>query len=111
MTTVDYGNLLSFGEVGRLLPSKPNPSTLWRWHVHGCYGIRLQTVLIGGRRFVERAQLDDFVDRVTTARERNTAPDSVAARTPETESALAAAGLSEPKRRGRPRKAKASVTR
>ena len=100
--TTDFAELLSFSEVGRLLPSKPGPATLWRWHTVGVYGIRLQTVLIGGRRFCSRQSLEDFIQATTAARER-AVPDASTERSPETEAALRESGLLERRRPGRPR--------
>ncbi|HET6323627.1 MAG TPA: DUF1580 domain-containing protein [Planctomycetaceae bacterium] len=107
--TTDYSELLSLSEVSRLLPSKPNPATLWRWHKVGCYGIRLKTLLVGGRRFCERREIDAFIERVTQARETHASTPVTAEHTAETHRKLAAADLLEPiKRRGRPRKQPAS---
>ncbi len=47
--------------------SRPSPSTLYRWRKYGIKGIRLETVMIGGRRYVSRAALRSFVERMTAA--------------------------------------------
>jgi len=105
----NYDQLISFGEISRMLPSRPNPATLWRWHRVGCYGVKLRTLLIGGRRFCERQELDAFIERVTQARESHAPSPVTAERSVETHEKLAAADLLEPiKRRGRPRKQPAS---
>jgi hypothetical protein len=46
-------NVISLSAAARLLPrlrnNKPvNPSTVWRWSVHGVKGKRLETVKVGG---------------------------------------------------------------
>jgi hypothetical protein len=40
--------------------SKVSLSTVWRWHLTGVKGKKLESVLIGGRRFVLKSQLDAF---------------------------------------------------
>jgi hypothetical protein len=57
------------GEASRLLPNKPNPATLWRWRTKGIRGVRLTTVMVGGRRFVDTAELDRFIAAVSAASE------------------------------------------
>ena len=42
-------------------------STCHRWRIRGVSGIRLRTKKIGGRRYVEQAELDRFIDAVTDA--------------------------------------------
>ena len=51
------------GEV----PGRPNLSTIYRWHLRGVRGVRLETILIGGTRFTSREALQRFFDRTTAA--------------------------------------------
>jgi len=68
---MEGGQLLGLCEaVRRLLPKQPNPATLWRWHARGVRGIVLETVLVGGRRYVTREALERFIDAVTEAGNR-----------------------------------------
>jgi len=62
--------LLSLGEAARQLPGRPSPCTLWRWRARGVGGVRLKTILIGGRRFVSRQAIDEFVRALTAAGDR-----------------------------------------
>ena len=43
--------LVPLTEAVQLLPSRPHFSTLWRWYRRGVFGVRLETVVIGGRRY------------------------------------------------------------
>lgn len=54
-------------EAAKLIPGRPNASTVWRWHRRGVRGIRLETCVVGGRRFTSRAAIQRFVERVTAA--------------------------------------------
>jgi Protein of unknown function (DUF1580) len=65
---------LSLAEAARLLPKRPNPATLWRWRKKGVRGVRLQTILIGGRRYVTRAALQQFIEAVTAAASASAEP-------------------------------------
>ena len=59
--------LLTFQAAAAELPGRPNLSTLHRWRLRGCRGIKLQTVKIGGRRFVSREALAAFAAATTAA--------------------------------------------
>jgi hypothetical protein len=58
---------LPLAEAARLLPKRPNNATLWRWRTKGVRGVRLKTSMIGGRRYVTRAALRQFIEAVTDA--------------------------------------------
>ena len=66
--------LLSLAAAGRTLPGKPHLSTLHRWRLRGVRGVRLETVLIGGRRYTSVEALERFSERVTTAADGEPAP-------------------------------------
>jgi len=51
------------------LPGQPHLSTLWRWYRRGVRGVRLETVVVGGRRFTSRAAIERFIERTTVARD------------------------------------------
>jgi hypothetical protein len=57
--------LLSLAEASKVLAGRPHISSLHRWRLRGVRGIKLETVMVGGRRFVSRAALEEFAARVT----------------------------------------------
>lgn len=59
--------LLSLPQLARQLPGKPHPSTVWRWHLRGVNGIKLETTLVGGKRFTSVEAGWRFLDRVNAA--------------------------------------------
>jgi hypothetical protein len=61
--------LLSLREASQLLPGKPHISTLHRWRLRGIRGVKLITVMVGGRRWVHPDALRDFNAAITAARE------------------------------------------
>ena len=66
---IDFSSetLLSLSAAAKLLPGRPHPSTLHRWRLRGLRGVKLKTVLIGGRRFTSSEALSRFSVAVTAA--------------------------------------------
>lgn len=73
-TDISSTKYLSFAEAAKLLPGRPHISTLHRWRTRGIKGIRLITKKIGGRRVVEFAELERFIEAVTCAADGTPAP-------------------------------------
>src|SRR5258708_921780 len=46
---------------------KTNVSTLYRWSIAGCRGVRLETIQIGGTRCTSREALQRFFERLSMA--------------------------------------------
>ena len=63
--------------------TKPTPggrihiSTLHRWSLRGIRGVRLETVLVGGKRFTSREALDRFIAETTAVADGGSARASV----------------------------------
>ncbi len=53
---------LTLSQAAAALPGRPHLSTLHRWRLRGVRGIRLETCLIGGRRFTTDQWLRDFIE-------------------------------------------------
>ena len=62
-----FWNLVSMRQAREELPGRPSASTLNRWITIGVKGVRLRTVMVGGRRFVSRDDLDAFIAGTTAA--------------------------------------------
>lgn len=58
-------SVLSLNAAAKSLPGRPHVSTLWRWYARGVRGVRLETTVIGGRRFTSREALQRFAERGT----------------------------------------------
>jgi hypothetical protein len=54
--------------LGTITGQKPHVSTLWRWCLKGCKGVTLESVCIGGKRFVTVAAIEVFVKSLSAAR-------------------------------------------
>jgi len=60
--SIETENLITLTQATKILPGRPNVSTVWRWATHGCRGIQLETMKIGGRTFTSREALQRFAD-------------------------------------------------
>ena len=60
-------SLLTLNQAAEYLPGRPNVSTLHRWRLHGIRGVKLETCLIGGRRYTSREAVERFVAATTAA--------------------------------------------
>lgn len=78
MIDISSERLLTFPEATKALPHSVHISCLHRWRLHGLRGVRLETCLIGGRRYTSREALERFSAATTAAAERRPQP----ARTP-----------------------------
>jgi hypothetical protein len=103
-------DLLSLSAGAKLVPSKPAPSTLWRWSKRGVFGVKLQVLCSGGRIFVRRSELVRFCDAVTQSRLNASIRVYPGTKAAEVDRQLESAGLTGTKRRGRPRKATATAS-
>jgi hypothetical protein len=60
-------SLVSIPEASRLIPGRPHLATIYRWMARGVRGIKLETCLIGGRRFTSQEKVQLFVEHLTAA--------------------------------------------
>jgi len=66
--------LIKLNKAGEIVPGHPTICTLWRWYQEGVNGVRLETALVGGRRFTSREAIHRFIERGTAARDGEPAP-------------------------------------
>lgn len=66
--------LRTFAEASRLQPGRPHVSTLHRWRLRGVRGVRLETCVIGGRRFTSDEALHRFAAATTAAADGSPPP-------------------------------------
>ena len=64
----DSDDFLSLSEASAELPGRPHVATLHRWRLRGVRGIKLSTILIGGKRFVSREALTRFIEQTNSVR-------------------------------------------
>jgi len=64
----------SLAEAAKLMPGHPHISTLHRWRISGVRGVRLDTTLIGGRRFVTRESIAEFFQKINQSASDSSSP-------------------------------------
>jgi hypothetical protein len=55
------GEHFTINEVSKILPGRPNVSTIWRWVTKGCRGQQLATIRIGGINYIAKSELERFL--------------------------------------------------
>jgi len=74
--TIDISSerLLSLTEAAKSLPGRPHISSIFRWLSNGVRGVKLESCLIGGRRFTSQEALERFCAATTAAADGGPAP-------------------------------------
>ena len=71
-------SLLSPTQARNHVPGRPHVATIWRWMTKGSRGVRLESIVCGGRRFTSVEAIQRFVARTTAAAGgSNSVPSSV----------------------------------
>ena len=65
MIDIEKERLKLMTEAAKSLPGRPHVSTLWRWFRRGIKGVKLETTVLGGRRYTSVEALQRFADRLT----------------------------------------------
>ena len=83
MIDMEHEELITLAEAARRVPNRKsgrgvNCSTVWRWCLAGCKGVRLETVFCGGTRFTSREALQRFFVATTAAASGETLPSPTA---------------------------------
>ena len=66
--------LLSLTEAAKSLPGRPHLSSIFRWLTRGVRGVRLESTLVGGRRYTSQEALARFCAAITAAAAGEPAP-------------------------------------
>jgi hypothetical protein len=67
MIDIQNETLVPVAKIPSHVPGRPHLATCWRWIQRGCRGVKLETILVGGRRFTSTLALQTFFDRTTAA--------------------------------------------
>ena len=60
-------SIIAINKVPKELPEPPHVGTVWRWIQRGVRNIKLETAMIGGKRYTSREALQRFSDATTAA--------------------------------------------
>ena len=58
---VNRERLLTVSAAAKSLPERRHIATVWRWLHAGCRGVKLESVLIGGRRYTSKEAIQRFI--------------------------------------------------
>ena len=61
-------------EAPKHIPGRPSQASVWRWVLNGVGGVKLESILIGGKRFTSSESIQRFCDRRTAAADGEPAP-------------------------------------
>ena len=87
--------LPALAAIERVTGQRPHPTTLHRWFRHGTHGVKLETLLCGGRRMSSVLAVKRFFEAVTAASDGVAAPASRTNRQRESAIAKAEAELAK----------------
>ncbi len=59
---IDERDLIEFRQLPEVLPGRPALKTVYLW-LRGLNGVKLDSLLIGGRRFVRRSAVERFIEQ------------------------------------------------
>lgn len=76
MIDIQDESLIPLSEAPQYIPGRPNISTLYRWFQRGARGTRLETVVVGNKRFTSHEAIQRFVERTTANSPGAVAPPS-----------------------------------
>lgn len=67
MIDLQAETIISIAEAPRHIPGRPSLATVWRWVLNGTRAGKLDSILIGGRRFTSVEAIQRFADKSTAA--------------------------------------------
>ncbi len=67
MIDLSSDTLLTFPQAAKYLPGNRHISSLHRWRLRGVRGHKLETILVGGRRFTSEEAIQRFIAATTAA--------------------------------------------
>ena len=60
MIDIQTEKIVPVNKIPSHVPERPHLATCWRWIKRGCRGVKLETVLIGGKRYSSLEALQRF---------------------------------------------------
>lgn len=94
MIDLNAEQLVAVVEIPKHIPGhRPHVSTCWRWIQRGIRDIRLETLLVGGKRYTSVEAIQRFIERTTTADSHSPPPTPQGAALREAEAKLDAAHI------------------
>ncbi len=76
MIDPDSEEILSLRQARHAFPNRVSVPTLWRWVLNGVKGVKLESMLIGGRRYTSREACQRFMHARAGAAKNSKVPTS-----------------------------------
>lgn len=67
MLDIHNESLVPVKDIPSHLPGRVHIASVWRWIQRGCRGVKLETAMIGGKRYSSLEALQRFADATTAA--------------------------------------------
>lgn len=74
MIDLQTETIISVTEAPKHIPGRPSVATIWRWVLNGTRAGKLDSILIGGRRFTSVEAIQRFADLSTAVADGQPAP-------------------------------------
>lgn len=74
MIDIQAETIVSISEAPQHIPGRPSMATVWRWVLKGTRAGKLESILIGGRRFTSLEKIQIFAEQSTAAADGETPP-------------------------------------
>ena len=71
MIDVASERMIPLSDAPRISPGRPHVSTVIRWSQRGVRGVKLETILCGGKRYTSHEALQRFFERTTAAADQS----------------------------------------
>ncbi|MDA0660988.1 MAG: DUF1580 domain-containing protein [Planctomycetota bacterium] len=65
MVSFESEQILSLKDAVRHIPGRPHSSTIHRWANRGSRGKRLETIRVGGRRYISIEAIERFISAIS----------------------------------------------
>jgi hypothetical protein len=66
MIDISSERLILLSAAAAYIPGRPHSSTLFRWWRDGSRGIKLESLLVGGRRYTSVEAIERFIQRLSS---------------------------------------------
>lgn len=74
MINLSTETIFPVSDAPKHIPGRPSKASCWRWVLQGVGGIKLESILIGGKRYTSHEAVQRFGDRRTAAIDGDTLP-------------------------------------
>jgi hypothetical protein len=74
MICLESEHLIAVADAPSVIPGRPHKGTVWRWVLNGIRGIKLESIVVGSKRFTSREAVDRFISATTAVANGEPAP-------------------------------------